>query len=193
MSATKNVTGLTIDHYRRGFGRDRITYGFSDSPLGWILTGWYEEALCFFSFAQKYDDVVALAKLQMFWPYNNLMQDDVRARRLISHIFHGDQLDISCNQTLSLLLKGRPFQLKVWHALVELAPLELLTYGEMARRINVPGAAQAVGQALNKNPIGVIVPCHRVLASDGKGGFDMGGFAHGIEMKKKILQLEKAL
>lgn len=192
MSAS-NVTGLTVDNYRRGFGRDRLIYGFSDSPLGWIITGWYDDALCFFNFVEKYDDIVALAKLQMYWPYNDLMQDDLRARRLISHIFQKDQLDISCNQTLPLLLKGRPFQLKVWHELLNLKPLEMITYGEMARRIHVPGAAQAVGQALNKNPIGVIVPCHRVMASDGNGGFDMGGFAHGPKMKEKILKLEKAL
>lgn len=192
MSAN-NVTGLTADQYRRGFGRDRIIYGFSDSPLGWIITGWYDEALCFFNFALKYNDVVSIAKLQMYWPYNDIIQDDIRARRLVSHIFSDDQLDISCNQTLPLLLKGRVFQLKVWYELLNLKPLEMITYGEMAERIGSPGAARAVGGALNKNPIGVIVPCHRVMASDGKGGFNMGGFAHGVDMKAQILKFEKAL
>lgn len=192
MSAS-NVTGLTVKDYRQGFGRDRIIYGFSDSPLGWVITGWYEDSLCFFNFAQKNNDIVAVAKLQMYWPYNDLVQDDLRARRLISHIFKGDQLDVSCNKILPLLLKGRPFQLKVWRELVNLAPLEMITYGEMANRIDIPGAARAVGSALNKNPIGVIVPCHRVMASDGKGGFNMGGFASGVEMKKRILQSEKAI
>ena len=190
---TKNVTGLTVDDYRRGFGRDRITYGFAETPLGWIITAWYDNALCWFSFATKMNDIVAVAKLQMFWPYNELIQDDVRAIRLASHIFDGDRLDISCNQSLSILLKGRPFQMKVWRELVLLEPLEMLTYGEMARRIEVPGAAQAVGQALNKNPIGVIVPCHRVMASDGKGGFDMGGFAYGVNIKEQILKMERVL
>ncbi len=189
----KNLNGITLKDYRSGFGRDHIIYGFANSPLGWVLTGWYEDALCFFNFAQKDDDIIAIAKLQMLWPYNEIIQDDIRAQRLVSHIFQNGELDISCNQTLPILLKGRPFQLKVWQELLCLKPLELVTYGEMARRIQIPGAARAVGSALNKNPINLIVPCHRVMANDGKGGFSMGGFAHGIEMKQEILKLEKAI
>lgn len=84
-----------------------------------------------------------------------------------------------------ILFHGTMFQEKVWHALIEIPWGQAKTYGQIAKEIGCPGGARAVGQAVHCNPILILIPCHRVLAADG-----IGGFGSGIDLKKKLLQLE---
>ncbi|MGU9980825.1 methylated-DNA--[protein]-cysteine S-methyltransferase [Phreatobacter sp. HK31-P] len=82
------------------------------------------------------------------------------------------------------------FHARVYDVALSIKPGETLTYGEVAKRIGEPGAAQAVGQALGKNPWPIIVPCHRVLAAGGRtGGFSANG---GVDTKLKLLSIERA-
>lgn len=83
-------------------------------------------------------------------------------------------------------MHGTPFQTSVWNALLKIPYGETRTYAQIAAMIGRPKAARAVGNALNKNPICIIVPCHRVTASKG-----LGGYAYGIAMKKQLLALEQ--
>lgn len=87
---------------------------------------------------------------------------------------------------LPLAAKGTPFQQAVWDQLCKIPYGETISYGEMARRIGNPDAQRAVGMANNANPIGLIVPCHRVVGSNGK----LVGFASGVEMKAALLRFE---
>lgn len=84
-------------------------------------------------------------------------------------------------------LKGTEFQKKVWKQLTYIPYGETRTYKEIAVAIGNPKASRAVGMANNKNPITIVVPCHRVVGSNGK----MVGYAGGLDMKKKLLDLEK--
>lgn len=85
-------------------------------------------------------------------------------------------------------LPGTPFQKLVWKELLNIKKGEVLTYTELAKRIGKPNAFRAVANAVGKNPLAPIVPCHRVIRSDGKlGGYSGPG---GIEMKKKLLKNE---
>ncbi|MDR3092753.1 MAG: MGMT family protein [Endomicrobium sp.] len=81
------------------------------------------------------------------------------------------------------------FYVKVWKACFEIFPGETLTYKQLAKKIGMPKAARAVGNALSKNPFAPIIPCHRVIRSDGK----MGGYSGpcGINKKLKMLKYEK--
>ncbi len=79
------------------------------------------------------------------------------------------------------------FQRKVWEAARQIPCGETRSYAWIARQIGNPAAARAVGQALGKNPLPVVIPCHRVIASDGS----LGGFSGGLAMKKRLLALEK--
>jgi O-6-methylguanine DNA methyltransferase len=83
-------------------------------------------------------------------------------------------------------MKGTPFQLKVWNGLREIPYGDVRSYGQIAKAIGHPGAARAVGTANRMNPVGIFVPCHRVIASAGK----IGGFACGLEFKRVLLGLE---
>ena len=81
---------------------------------------------------------------------------------------------------LPLDLRGSAFQRTVWAALRSVPPGETVTYAELARRIGRPGAARAVGSAVARNPVSIVVPCHRVVGSDGS----LTGYAGGVERKR---------
>jgi methylated-DNA-[protein]-cysteine S-methyltransferase len=81
-----------------------------------------------------------------------------------------------------------PFRRAVWEATRHILPGQTCSYGELAAQVGRPGAARAVGQAMARNPWPIIVPCHRVVASDG----GLGGYGGGLDMKKRLLALERS-
>jgi AraC family transcriptional regulator of adaptative response/methylated-DNA-[protein]-cysteine methyltransferase len=87
---------------------------------------------------------------------------------------------------LPLDLQGTGFQLRVWQALRAIPAGQPVSYGELARRLGVPRASRAVGAAVGANPIAVAVPCHRVIASDGR----LSGYHWGVERKRELLERE---
>jgi O-6-methylguanine DNA methyltransferase len=91
--------------------------------------------------------------------------------------------------TFALDLRGTPFQLHCWRALLAIPYGETRTYADIARTVRKPQAFRAVGMANNRNPIAVVVPCHRVIASDGT----LCGYGGGLDVKRKLLELEGAL
>jgi O-6-methylguanine DNA methyltransferase len=91
--------------------------------------------------------------------------------------------------TFPLDLRGTDFQLACWRALLEIPYGETRTYADIARAVGKPQGFRAVGMANNRNPIAIVVPCHRVIASDGT----LCGYGGGLEIKRKLLQLEGAL
>lgn len=84
------------------------------------------------------------------------------------------------------LFSGTPFQQAVWHTLLGIAPGHTLSYGEVARRIQRPSAVRAVGAAIGRNPLSIIVPCHRVVGAGGA----LTGYAGGLDRKAALLRLE---
>jgi len=88
--------------------------------------------------------------------------------------------------SLPLRLEGTPFQWTVWNALTEIPFGTTVSYSELARRIGQPKACRAIGNANGKNPICIIVPCHRVISNDG----EIGGYSGGLPLKRKLLKLE---
>lgn len=89
---------------------------------------------------------------------------------------------------LPLRLHGTPFQRRVWEALCEIPYGETTSYGELAERIGRPGAARAVGLANGRNPVSIIVPCHRVVGSTGS----LTGYGGGIAVKRQLLDFERS-
>lgn len=101
----------------------------------------------------------------------------------LQHYFLGTRkkFDIKVNP------EGTDFQKIIWKALVHIPYGAVATYKDIARTVGRQGASRAVGMANSKNPIPIIIPCHRVIGSDGR----LTGFAHGLEVKERLLQLEK--
>ena len=107
-------------------------------------------------------------------------------RRWLERYFAGEPVGPS-DLEMPLDLRGTPFQKKVWKQLTRIPYGKTASYGEIARRIDVPHSARAVGMANHNNPVTVIVPCHRVIGSNGK----LVGYGAGLWRKKALLRLEK--
>jgi methylated-DNA-[protein]-cysteine S-methyltransferase len=89
---------------------------------------------------------------------------------------------------LSVELAGTPFQRRVWDELLAVPFGETITYGELARRVGRPGSARAVGHAVGRNPVSIVVPCHRVVGARGV----LTGYAGGLDTKRWLLDHERA-
>ena len=109
--------------------------------------------------------------------------DALGVRRELSEYLDGDRQRFS----LPLNFSGTPFQERVWEALRGIPYGEVRTYADIAREIGAPRAARAVGQANNRNPLAIVIPCHRVVAS----GAGLGGYAGGLDSKEYLLKLEQ--
>lgn len=88
---------------------------------------------------------------------------------------------------LPIDLSGNEFSMKVWREMVAIPYGEVRTYGELAKAIGRPGAARAVGQACHRNPLPILIPCHRVVGTGGR----LTGYAGGLELKEMLLELER--
>ena len=109
----------------------------------------------------------------------------VKAKHQLTAYFNGTLTAFD----LPLSADGTEFQRRVWHALCEIGYAETLSYGELARRIGSPNASRAVGLANGRNPISIIVPCHRVIGANGK----LTGYGGGIDRKAALLDFEQAV
>ena len=138
-----------------------------DSPIGPITLTFDGEALTGLRFGKTDDDSVN--------------PPPTKVHRWLDLYFSGRQPDF----LPPIKLFGTDFQRRVWQALLEIPFGQTIAYGDLARRIGCR-SAQAVGQAVGKNPIAIIVPCHRVIGSDASPT----GYAYGIEKKRYLLQLE---
>lgn len=107
----------------------------------------------------------------------------LRCRKELEEYFQGKRMEFS----VKLDIQGSDFQKKCWKALCEIPYGETISYGEQAENIGNPKAVRAVGGANSKNPIGIIVPCHRVIGKSGK----LTGYASGVWRKEYLLNLEK--
>lgn len=121
------------------------------------------------------------AKLDPSWIQNPKPMKE--AIRQLKAYFAGKLQDFD----LPLSPQGTPFQLGVWKRLCDIPYGETISYGELARRIGNPNASRAVGLANGSNPIPIIIPCHRVIGSNGK----LTGYGGGLPIKEKLLALER--
>lgn len=104
------------------------------------------------------------------------------AMRQLAEYFAGERREFE----LPLAPEGTPFMRRVWAELVKVPYGATATYGEIVERIGNPGGSRAVGLANNRNPIAIIIPCHRIIGSSGK----LVGYAGGVELKERLLALE---
>ncbi len=106
----------------------------------------------------------------------------IKARAQLEEYFQGARRDFS----LPMDLKGTPFQQQLWRLLTQIKGGQVMTYGQLAKRMGSIKLSRAVGQACGSNPLPIIVPCHRVLGK----GMKLGGYSSGLENKKSLLRLE---
>lgn len=155
-----------------------LYYDYTRSPHGRMLLVADDKALTGVSFVgQKYAPRVAKD-----WTRDGAHAPIAKAKRELAEYFAGRRKRFS----VRLAPRGTPFQRKVWKAIAGVAFGRTIPYAELARRAGRPGSARAAGAATGRNPIGVIVPCHRIVGSDGS----LTGYAGGIAKKRALLALE---
>ncbi|MGD8177344.1 methylated-DNA--[protein]-cysteine S-methyltransferase [Marinimicrobium sp. ARAG 43.8] len=171
---------VTPGEYRRLGEGLTLAYRFTSSPLGEFLQVHSHRGLCHLGFVTE-SRQQALTDAAQRWPAARLVADQKALSPLC--------LPVAPDQPLvtPLHLWGTPFQHKVWEALLTIPPGHLCTYGALAQALNRPGAARAVGTAVGANPVGVLIPCHRVIQGSGI----TGGYRWGPERKLLLLAREQ--
>ena len=164
---------------RRGAGV-LLEYGVGASPFGKALVAWSTRGLVFLGFTGTGTDR-CLRELADQWPDATFRESPAAAASWIRAIF-----ERTTQEPLKVWLRGSPFQLKVWEALLAIPVGQHVSYGQIAERLDKPRASRAVGTAVGRNPISWLIPCHRVIASTGS----LGGYRWGLEAKQAMIGVE---
>ena len=176
---------VTPGEYKSGGAGVIIRYGLHDTPFGKALIGTTERGICHLGFVGK-SEGEAVDTLVASWPEAQMIEDFRSTAPLVEPIF---DLSKRGNKPLRLHLRGTNFQLKVWEALLRIPPGAVTSYAGLAVQAGRPRASRAVGTALGRNPIAVLIPCHRVIRKLG----EFGNYRYGAARKKALLVKEFAL
>ncbi|HET9418962.1 MAG TPA: methylated-DNA--[protein]-cysteine S-methyltransferase, partial [Chthoniobacterales bacterium] len=163
-----------------------IDYGFAMTPFGEALIGETARGICHLSFLNGDGRDGARRLLVDQWPAAKLQRNDKRAGKLAAQIFA--RRETETRPRLRAFVRGTPFQLRVWRALLQVPPGALTSYGRISAAINQPIAARAVGSAVGVNPIAFLIPCHRVIRETGV----LGNYRWDPVRKRAILAWELA-
>jgi AraC family transcriptional regulator of adaptative response/methylated-DNA-[protein]-cysteine methyltransferase len=152
----------------------QIEYGFADTPFGEALIAETKRGICHFSFVDVGGRDRVRNLLTSDWPNAKLNRNDSRIADVSAKIF-ASTVSSTPDRPLRAFVRGTPFQIRVWRALLRIPVGGLTTYGRLAEAIGQSKAARAVGSAVGANPISFIIPCHRVIRETGALGNYGGG------------------
>ncbi len=166
--------------------RNTLFWSLHPTPLGPALLAATSRGLCALSFVDGNAPEKTLAGLAHRWPKARLVERPTATAAFARELAR--RLRGKPGRPRSLLFQGTQFQRKVWEALLRIPPGDVATYREVAASVRTPSASRAVGQAVGANPIAVLIPCHRVIRSDG----GLGGYRWGSWRKRALLGWERA-
>lgn len=176
--------GMTPATYRAGGRGERIFWATADSTLGRVLVAATSRGICFVSLGDGEERVVQA--LGDEFPQAERVRDDAILGPFLQAVL--ERLEgRESHQELPLDIRATAFQRRVWDELRKIPVGETVTYTELARRIGRPRAVRAVAGACARNNVAVVIPCHRVVRSDG----GLGGYRWGIERKRRLLTIER--
>jgi len=162
-----------------------IRYGFHPSPFGLALLMATERGVAGLAFCDEAAAKdAALADMTRRWPEARYVEDAAATGIFARQVF--DPSSWRADRPVRLVLMGSDFELKVWETLLKIPMGRAVSYGDIASHLGRPGAARAVGSAVGRNPISFVVPCHRVLRTDG----NLGGYHWGITRKRAMIGWE---
>jgi AraC family transcriptional regulator of adaptative response/methylated-DNA-[protein]-cysteine methyltransferase len=174
------IEGMTPGEYKNGGEELSIHYSFGESLFGDYLVASTGKGICNLSFIENKKS--ALKTLKEQWYHAHIVEGDDANQEGVRKFFeHASRPD-----KIKLHLKGTPFQLKVWEALLKIPEGRLASYTDIANDIKKKNALQAVGNAIGNNPVGFIIPCHRVIKKQGA----IGEYRWGSVRKSAIIGWE---
>lgn len=163
-----------------------IIYGFYQSKMGEMVIAKTNRGVCWLGFMVQGYKGDGLSRMKAHFKDADFTQDNAQIAAL------GDEImkawEQGAERKILVDLQGTEFQKSVWNALYEITKGQRESYGAVAARIGKPKAVRAVGTAVGENPVSLIVPCHRVVRSDG----GLGNYGWGVGLKEKILSAEAA-
>lgn len=173
------------EYKQRGRGVT-IRYGFHQSPFGECLVAQTKRGVCNLMFVEEHNRGAALSGLRGNWPAAEIEEDHEGNQLVIDEMM--DLFQQRTSTPLRLYLNGTNFQIKVWEALLRIPPGSVVSYENIAIYIGIPNASRAVGNAISRNPLPVLIPCHRVIRKTGQ----FGDYRWGASRKKALLGWEMA-
>ncbi|MBI3543607.1 MAG: methylated-DNA--[protein]-cysteine S-methyltransferase [Deltaproteobacteria bacterium] len=180
-----SVDAMTPGEVKARGGGLELGYGVAESPFGDCFVATSARGLVGLTFlGEGLTRAQALAELRERWPGARLAEAPRLAKTVAGQVFSAKQK----GGGLKLLVAGSRFQLKVWEALLRIPSGHVVSYGDLARWIDAPRAARAVGSAVAENPIAYLIPCHRVIRESGV----IGEYRWGTTRKKAILGWERS-
>ena len=177
-----NVEAMTPGEYKHRGNGLTIRFGAHPSPFGLCLIMRTARGVCGLAFTSSARRDETLAELARGFEAATFIEDSNVTAGIANAIFGGSH----GGDGLSLHLRGTPFQIKVWRALLAIPAGCVTSYGDLARRIGAPGASRAAGNATASNPVAWIIPCHRVIRASGV----LGEYRWGRGRKLAMLSLE---
>lgn len=178
------IEAMTPGEYAKGGAGVDIDYGFHPCPFGIALVMATRKGVCGLAFGDEGEEKKIFADMRARWPKANYRQAPERTAEIARQVFDAK----SDGGDLPLHLLGTPFQVKVWEALLAIPEGRVSTYRAIAGQVGNVSASRAVGTAVGRNPIALLIPCHRVLGSDGA----LHGYHWGLERKRAMLAVEAA-
>ncbi|MDV3348694.1 methylated-DNA--[protein]-cysteine S-methyltransferase [Leptothoe sp. LEGE 181152] len=175
------LEAMTPGEYKASGAGLQIRYGIHDTPFGGCLIAITDRGICNLHFLDNVDESPAVQHLQAEWPKADIISDQNETEIMCDRIFQSDQ-----QSPLTLHVKGTNFQIQVWRALLQIPFGGLTTYQSLATAIGKPTAARAIGNAVGRNPVGYLIPCHRVI----RGSGEIGGYRWGLDRKTALLGWE---
>jgi AraC family transcriptional regulator of adaptative response/methylated-DNA-[protein]-cysteine methyltransferase len=153
------------EYKKKGEGME-VRYGFHPTPFGECLVALTQRGICALRFTSPVPREETLAQLRGEWPHADFVKLPTATQPVVNRIFSVRETDQP--RALHLLLKGTNFQIQVWRGLLAIPPGAMVTYQDLAGYVATRAATRAVGSALAKNPIGYVIPCHRVISKVGE-------------------------
>jgi AraC family transcriptional regulator of adaptative response/methylated-DNA-[protein]-cysteine methyltransferase len=187
-----NLEAMSPGEFKAGGAGLQIHYGIHDTPFGKALIATTPRGVCNLNFLDAANLLTAEQTLRRSWSNAEIIYDIKATQPLNDVIFDASISRDSTTWTfreqkpLTLLVKGTNFQIQVWRALLNVPFGGMTTYQSVAEMISRPTATRAVGTAVGNNPIGYLIPCHRVIRASG----ELGGYRWGLERKTAILGWE---
>jgi AraC family transcriptional regulator of adaptative response/methylated-DNA-[protein]-cysteine methyltransferase len=175
---------MTPGEYKKQGAGLEIRYGFHPTPFGECLLAATQRGICALRFISPVSRGNALAQLKGEWHRAHFVELPTLTEPIVHRIFAA--VDTDNKGGFHLIVKGTNFQIQVWQALLAIPPGAMVTYQDVGGYVSTPTAARAVANAIAKNPIGYIIPCHRVISKVGEAQ----RYRWGAARKKAILGWE---
>jgi AraC family transcriptional regulator of adaptative response/methylated-DNA-[protein]-cysteine methyltransferase len=180
------MLGMTPGSYRKQGAGMTIAYTIVTSPFGRMLVGATDRGVSAVSFGDS--DAPLEKHLRDEYEGAAITRDDAAMRPWVERVLRVCERGETRDDLLPLDIRATAFRMRVWQELRKIPRGETRTYADIARAVGEPKASRAVGNACHVNPVSMVIPCHRVVRTDGS----LGGYGWGIERKKKMLKVEGA-